>query len=149
MKSNLIKSFYFLLFTFYFLLSMACVTGSMPNLDEPECAQSREIVKKFYSIHFDGKMLFSKEYLKSQERFLTPEFYKSLENLQTEDDIFTTNSNDIPRAFRLADCKVIEPDKTNVEVLLFWKNDTESRQQKINAEVVKQADKWLINKILR
>jgi hypothetical protein len=149
MKRKLIKGFYFLLFTFYFLLCSACVTGSIPNLDEPECAASREVVKKLYSYHFDKNMLFSQEGLKERERFLTPEFFQSLQKLQTENDVFTTDSADIPRAFRLSDCKVIAPDKTNVEVLLLWRNESESRQQIIKAEVVKQADKWLINKILR
>ena len=125
------------------------MTGSIPNLDEPQCAESREMVKKFYSIHFDGRMLFSKENLKLQERFLSPEFYTSLENLQTENDVFTTNSADIPRAFRLGNCKLIETNKTNVEILLLWRNESESRQQIINAEVINQNDKWLINKILR
>ncbi|MEK7724123.1 MAG: hypothetical protein AAB336_07245 [Acidobacteriota bacterium] len=142
---NLLKAF--CIFFFVFLIS--CVTGSIPNLDEPQCAESREMVKKFYSIHFDGRMLFSKENLKLQERFLSPEFYTSLENLQTENDVFTTNSADIPRAFRLGNCKLIETNKTNVEILLLWRNESESRQQIINAEVINQNDKWLINKILR
>lgn len=142
---NLLKAFCILHFAFL----ISCLTGSMPNLDEPECAASRETVKKFYSIHFDGKMLFSQENLKKQEKFLTPEFLKTLQSLQTENDIFTTDSTDVPRAFRLGDCKVIEPNKTNVEVLLLWKVDEGSRQQVIKAETVKQEDKWLINKILR
>jgi hypothetical protein len=143
------KLFYLLPLTFYLCLT-ACVTGSIPNLDEPECAASRETVKKLYSFHFDKNMLFSQEGLKERERFLTPEFVQSLQKLQAENDVFTTDSADIPRAFRLGDCKVIEPNKTNVEILLLWKNaEEESRQQIINAEVVKQNDKWLVNKILR
>lgn len=142
------KLFYLLPFTFYLCLT-ACVTGSMPNLDEPQCAESRDVVKKLYSFHFDSNMLLSQENLKQREKFLTPEFVKSLQNLQTENDIFTTNSDDIPRAFRLGDCKVIEPTKTNVEVLLLWRDEKESRQQTIKVEAVKQNDKWLVNKILR
>lgn len=121
----------------------------MPNLEEPQCTEARETVKKFYSIHFDGNMLFSQENLKKQEKFLTPEFIKTLQSLQTDNDVFTTDSTDVPRAFRLGDCKVIEPNKTNVEVLLLWKVEEGSRQQVIKAETVKQEDKWLINKILR
>lgn len=142
------KLFYLLPFTFYLCLT-ACVTGSMPNLDEPECAESREVVKKFYSYHFDKNMLFSQESLKEREKFLTPEFAKSLRNVETENDVFTTDSADTPRAFRLGDCKVVEPTKTNIDVLLLWRNETESRQQIIKVEVIKQNDKWLINKILR
>ena len=121
----------------------------MPNLDEPQCAESRDVVKKLYSFHFDNGMKFSPENLKLREKFLTAEFVKSLQNLPTENDVFTTDSADIPRAFRLSNCKVIEPTKTNIEVLLLWRDEKESRQQIINAEVVKQNDKWLVNKILR
>jgi hypothetical protein len=142
------KKFYFCLFTFAFLLSTACVTGSIPNLDEPECDSSRSIVKKFYSYHFGNDMIFSQDNLKEREKFFTPEFYQSLQNLQTENDVFTTNSNDLPRAFRLGDCKVLESTKTNVEILLLWRDDTNSKQKIINAEVVKKGDNWLINKIL-
>ncbi|MCU0240064.1 MAG: hypothetical protein MUC29_11535, partial [Pyrinomonadaceae bacterium] len=138
----------FYLLPFAFLLCTACVTGSMPNLDEPECEASRSIVKKFYSYHFGNDMLFSQVNLKQREKFLTPEFYQSLQNLQTKNDVFTSNSSDIPRAFRLGDCKVLEPNKTNVEVLLLWKDDVRSEQKIVNAEVVKQGDNWLINKIL-
>ncbi len=92
-------------------------------------------------------MKFSAENLKLREKFLTPEFVKSLQNLQTENDVFTTNSTDFPRAFRLGNCEVFEPNKTNFEILLFWRDETRSEQKSINAEVVKQGDKWLINKI--
>ena len=142
------KWLYLLPFTFYLCLT-ACVTGSMPNLDEPQCAESRDVVKKLYSFHFDSNMLFSQENLKLREKFLTPEFVKTLQNVQTENDVFTTDSADVPRAFRLGDCKVVEPNKTHIEVLLLWRNEKESRQQIIKVEAVKQNDKWLVNKILR
>ncbi len=141
---NWIRAFCILHFAFL----IGCVTGSIPNLEQPECAESRLIVRQFYSFHIGNEMKFSVENLKQREKFLTPEFYKSLQNLQTENDIFTTNSMDVPRAFKLGECKVIEPTKTNVEVLLFWRDDTSSKQKSINAEVSKQGDKWLINKVL-
>ena len=130
---------------FAFLLS-AC--GSVPNLEPPECTDARLTVKEFYSNHFGGEMKFSPESVKPLEKFLTPEYFKSLQNLQTDGDVFTTGSNDFPKAFRVGGCKVIEPSKTNFEVLLFWRDDKRSEQKAINAEVVKQGDKWLINKIL-
>lgn len=142
------KGFLFFLFAFSFLLCSACVTGSMPNLETPECEASRTAVKQFYSFHFGNEMSFSTENLAQREKFLTPAFYKSLQSLQTENDVFTTNSNDFPKAFRLGECQVIEPTKTNIEVLLFWKDDTRTQQKSITAEVIKESDKWLINKVL-
>lgn len=131
------------------IMLFGCVTGSIPNLDQPECAESRDVVKKFYSIHFDGEMRFSKENLRAKARFLTPEFLKSIEDLRTENDLFTSDSTDFPRAFRLGACRVIDSRKTLIEVLIFWRTTDESRQQSIMAEVIKQNDVWLINRITR
>jgi hypothetical protein len=135
----------FCLLPFAFCLA-SC--GSIPNLEPPECTDSRLVVKQFYSYHFGNEMKFSQENLKQREKFLTPELFKSLQSVQTENDIFTTNSLDFPKAFRVGGCKVIEPMKTNMEVLLFWKDNTRSEQKAINVEVIKQGDKWLISKFL-
>jgi hypothetical protein len=120
----------------------------MPTLDTPECEASRLVAKQFYSYHFGNEMKFSQENLKQREKFLTPEFYKSLQNVQSENDVFTTNSDDLPRAFKLGGCKVLEPNKTDVEIQLFWKDTERIEQKNIHTEVVKQGDKWLINKVL-
>jgi hypothetical protein len=142
---NRLKFSIFCLLPFVFCLA-SC--GSIPNLEEPQCTDSRLTVKEFYSYHFGNEMKFSQENLKPLEKFLTPEYFKSLQNLQTENDIFTTNNTDFPKAFRVGKCEIVEPTKTNMEVLLFWRDDTRSEQKAINVEVVKQNDKWLINKIL-
>jgi len=137
-------------FIFCLLSSVFCFLscGSVPNLEPPECTAARGVVKEFYSYHFGNEMKFSPENLQKREKFLTPEYYKSLQNLPTQNDVFTTNSTDFAKAFRVGKCEVVEPAKTKFEVLLFWKDDQRTEQKAITAEVVKQGDKWLINKIL-
>ncbi len=135
----------FCIINFIFLIA-SC--GSIPNLEAPECTDSRLTVREFYSYHFGSEMKFSQEKLKQLEKFITPEYFKSLQNVQTENDIFTTNSTDFPKAFRVGGCKVVDPSKTEMEVLLFWKDEKRSEQRAIHVEVVKQGDKWLVNKIL-
>lgn len=137
-------------FIFCLLSSAFCLVscGSVPNLEAPECTESRGAVKDLYSFHFGNEMKFSPENLQKREKFLTPEFFKSLQTLQTESDVLTTGNTDFPKAFRVGACQVVEPSKTNFEVLLFWKDDKRSEQKTINVEVVKQGDKWLVNKIL-
>jgi hypothetical protein len=135
-----------LLFTFAFLLfTFSC---SVPNLEDPECTTARLEVKKFYSFHFANDMKFSAENLKQREKFLTPDFYKSLLNSEDEKDVFTTNSTDVPKAFRLGACKVIELTKTDLEVVLFWRDDIRNEQKTIHLEAIIQQDKWLVNKVL-
>ena len=135
---------------FCLLSSVFCLLscGSIPNLEAPECTESRGVVKELYSYHFGNEMRFSQENLQKREKFLTPELYKNLQNAPPDADVFTTNNTDFPKAFRVGKCEVVEPTKTNFEVLLFWKTDERSEQKAINVEVVKQSDKWLINKIL-
>lgn len=136
--------FVFCIFNFAFLIA-SC--GSVPNLEPPECTDSSIVLKEFYSFHFGNEMRFSQENLKLREKFLTPEFYKNLQNVQTENDVFTTNSSDFPKAFRIGKCEVVSPEKTVFEIVLFWRNDTRSEEKKIKAETVKQGDKWLINRV--
>ena len=136
-------------FSVCLLLTASCsFSCSVPNLEKPECTASRNIVKEFYSFHFGNEMKFSPENLKKREKFLTPELFKSLQSVAGENDIFTTQNMDFPKAFRVGGCQVIEPTITNIEVLLFWKDDKRSEQKAIHVEVIKQNDKWLINKIL-
>ncbi|HMS39385.1 MAG TPA: hypothetical protein PKE69_04110 [Pyrinomonadaceae bacterium] len=117
-------------------------------MEKPECTESGGVVKEFYSYHLGNEMKFSQENLKLRDKFLTPEFTKSLQNLQTENDVFTTNNTDFPKAFRVGKCEVVSPNKTVFEIVLFWRDDVRSEQKIIKAEAVKQGDKWLINKIL-
>jgi hypothetical protein len=134
----------FCLFTLV-LLSASC--GSIPNLDPPECTDARLTVKEFYSYHLGNEMRFSQENLKKREKFLTPEYFKSLQTVSGENDIFTTNSLDFPKTFRVGGCKVIDAAKTEMEVLLFWKDETRTEQRAIHVEVVKQGDRWLVNRV--
>ena len=134
---------FLLIFTFCFWL-WGC---SIPNLEPPECTQSREAVRDFYSFHLGNEMSFTQENLKLREKFLSSEYLKSLQSFQNDADIFTTNSKDFPKAFRIGGCKVIDANKTNIEILIFWKTDTRSEQKTIHAETVKENGKWLLNKV--
>ncbi len=139
------KQFLFYLIPFAFCFLTGC---SVPNLEPPECIESREVVRDFYSFHLGNDMKFSQENLKLREKYLTTEYFKSLQTIQNEGDIFTTKSSDYPKAFRVSSCKVVDTNKTNVEILIFWKTDTRSEQKSIFAETVKENGKWLINKII-
>lgn len=134
----------------YCLLLIACCSFScsVPNLEAPECIESRNTVKEFYSYHFAHEMKLSPENLKLREKFLSPELVRSLENTQTENDVFTTNSTDYPKAFRTAGCEIVSPDKTVFEVVLFWRTDHRSEQKEIKVETIRQDGKWLVSKIL-
>lgn len=124
-------------------------TGCIPNLDPPECSASRTTVREFYSFHFANEMSFSEEGLKKREHYLTPEMVQQLGNAAEGTDPFTTGDGDFPKAFRPGECRVISPDRTVFDVLIFWKDDTRSEQRSIKVTVQKIGDKWLIDKVER
>lgn len=120
----------------------------MPNLDPPECEAARLPIKEFYSYHFGNEMRFSQENLKPLEKFLTAEYFKKLQNSPTGVDVFTTGTADVPKAFRIAKCEVVSPDKTTHEIQLFWRDDTRTEQKSIYVEAVRQNGQWLINDVI-
>ena len=124
--------------------SFAC---SVPNLETPECTEARQAVKEFYSYHFGNDMHFTPENLAAREKFLTPEFAASLKSKQTGGDVFTTGTDDFPKAFRVGGCEVDPQGATSVEILLFWKTDVRSEQRAIHVHAVKRGDYWLVDNI--
>ena len=128
----------------YFALCVGC---SIPNLEPRACIESRNAVREFYSFHFGNGMLNSPESLKLRERFLTPEFMTRLTNEKEGIDPYTTGTEELPKAFRIGECKELSPDRTAFQVLLFWKDDFRSEQRAINVEMEKVANKWLIDNV--
>ncbi len=137
-----------MLFTFHFsLFASAC---SIPNLEKPECTAARQAVKELYSYHFGNDMKFTRENLKAREKFLTGELAGNLSKMNAGAvDYFTqTPNDDYPKAFRVGECRVIEPEKrVALGVVLFWKTDTRSEQREIGVEAVRENDRWLVDKI--
>ena len=140
----LLPSAFCLLFSAFCLLSC----GSIPNLEKPECEQSRNTVREFYSVHFGNDMKPSEDYLKLREKFLTTDLRNLIaQNLSDKRDYFTA-TDDYPKAFRVGSCEVVAPDKTLFGVLIFWKTDTRTEQREVKVEAVKENDKWVISKVL-
>ena len=126
--------------------SLAC---SIPNLESASCVESRNVLREFYSFHFGNNMVFTLDDLKARERFLTPELAERLRGAREGTDPITSGTDDIPKAFRAGDCREISPERTAFDVVLFWKDDHRSEERKINVEMVKRNDAWLVADITR
>ncbi len=138
----------FWLLTFCILNFAFLISCSIPNLEKPECTDARNDVREFYSFHLGNDMKPSAENLKPREKFLSVNLKKQLEQ-QTKTNIdYFTQTDDYPKAFRIGKCEVISPDKTVLQVLLFWKTETRSEQREINVEAVRENNKWLIDKVV-
>lgn len=134
------------LLLFLVLATTAC---TVPNLESPACTESKNAVREFYSYHFGNEMKFSAGGLKQREKFLTPEFARAVASSPEATDPFTTASDDIPKAFRVGECREISPERTESNVLLFWRTDERTEQREIKVETVDQNDTWLVNKVSR
>lgn len=120
---------------------------SVPNLEEPECIQSRETVKQFYSIHFGNDLTPSSDKLGKSENFLSRRLFQELKNQTENAKDYFTQTEDYPKAFRVGGCDVVSSNQTNFEVLLFWRNETRSEQREIKVNIIKEKDKWVIDKV--
>jgi hypothetical protein len=137
------KVFVFCLLALIFFIQ-AC---SVPNLENPVCADSGRVIKEFYSFHFGGDMKPSAENLQSRERFLTEDLKRKLSSEQSGAKDYFTATDDYPKAFRVGGCTVENENKTVFQVVFFWRDDTRNEQREIKVETIKQNDAWLINKI--
>lgn len=138
-----ISAYCLLLFAYCLLVSC-----SLPNLAEADCAQARDVVREFYSFHFGNDMHLTEENIRSRERFLTRESADRLKGSPATTKDYFTDTQDFPKAFRVGECKVVEPGETvRFQVLLFWKDDVKSQQKPIFAFVKKENDSWLIDEV--
>ena len=140
MKARISFLFCLLLFAF---CSLDC---SLPVLESAECSESREAVRQFYSFHYANDISPTPENLKAREKYLTPELYQTLLGEKLPKDYFTFSETP-PKAFRVAGCTMVDANKTELGVHLFWKDETKTTQNEIEVEAVKQGNKWLVNKV--
>jgi hypothetical protein len=89
----------------------------------------------------------SAENLKAREKFLTPSLAASLASSSDANRDYFTASDEYPKAFRVGACRATGTDKSEVQVLLFWKDDQRSEQREVWAEAVKTDGTWMINKV--
>ncbi|MEP7148687.1 MAG: hypothetical protein ABI857_07365 [Acidobacteriota bacterium] len=136
------------------LLLVACclLACSLPNLEEADCTQARDIVREFYSFHFANDMHPTQENIRLREKYLTHDYATKLMHGEASvtpatKDLFT-DSEDFPKAFRVGECKVVEAGQNvQFKVLMFWKDDEKSQQKPVVAFVRKENDKWLIDSV--
>ncbi|MEP6847298.1 MAG: hypothetical protein ABI999_00465 [Acidobacteriota bacterium] len=103
-------------------------------------------MRQFYSFHYANDIAPTPDNLKAREKYLTPELYQTLLGDKLAKDYFTLSETP-PKAFRVAACTMADPNKTELGVHLFWKDETKTTQNEIEVEAVKQGDKWLVNKV--
>jgi len=131
------------------LLASYCLAAcSVPNLEEPDCRESRDVVREFYSLHFGNDMHQSAANIQLREKYLTGQLKDKLLAASPTDSDYFTASSDFPKAFRVGECKVNSQGKdVNFNILLFWKDDLRTEQKHISVAVKKENDTWRIDSV--
>ena len=124
---------------------------SVPNLEEVDCRESRDVVREFYSFHFGNDRHPSVENLQLREKFLTRRLKGDLNDavaaLPEGTDYFTATT-DFPKAFRVGECQAAQSGQPVLfDVLLFWKDDERTEQKHILVTVKKEDDAWRIDSV--
>lgn len=135
----------FLLIVFAASSFLGC---SVPNLEEPDCREARDVVREFYSLHFGNDMHPSAANVRLREKYLTPRLKDTLLAATPGDTDYFTATSDYPKAFRVGECKIKSPGQSaNFDVLLFWKDDVRSEQKHISVAVEKENGAWRIGAV--
>jgi len=136
-------------FAFVIFATAGCSSLSVPSLESPVCTEAREFARSFYSTHFDSEMKPTAESIESKSGSLTGNFAEKLRNQSlTAKDPFTLTEN-YPRAFKLGGCEALKEGSVSLEVQLLWRDNDVSRQESINAIMLKENNSWLIDDIVR
>ena len=134
------------LLVFCILQSAFCIIGcSIPNLESPECVEARDSARQFYSFHFGNDMRPGTDNFKARERYLTPRYFASLATYPEKGADPFTLTTEYPRTFKLAECKAASPTDIDLKIQIYWRDDTKTEQQEVQANFVKQDGKWLLD----
>lgn len=132
---------------FVFILNFSFLVQScrLYSLEPLECTEARVAAKQFYSFHFGNEMRPSPENLKLRERFLTPRYFAALTaSGEGSLDQFTLTEN-YPKSFKIGECRADTATNLDLQIQLYWKDDYNTVQQEVVANMVKESGKWLLD----
>ena len=132
---------------FLFCLAFSVAGCSLPSLEKPECTAARDMVKRFYSLHFADDMRPSAQNVKTSQPFLTPVLFQSLSTSNETAKDYFTQTDDYPKAFRVGSCSSDSDAKAVLQVVLLWRDDNRTEQKEVHVETVKVGGQWLINNV--
>ena len=113
-------------------------------METQQCAEARDSVKEFYSWYLGTE---------AAQRAKQPDVFKkfissgsSLNTAGGENDPFF-NSATPPTTFKIGKCEMVDPTHTNIQVQLYWREESKTEQKEVYADTVKSGDRWQIDKI--
>ena len=115
------------------------------SLEPVECTEARVAAKQFYSFHFGNDMRATAENYKLRERFLTPRYYTALAAAAEGSLDQFTLTQDHPKTFKIGECKADSATNVDLQIQLYWRDDYNTVQQEVVANMVNESGKWLLD----
>ena len=115
------------------------------SLEPVECTEARVAAKQFYSFHFGNDMRATAENYKLRERFLTPRYYTALAAAAEGSLDQFTLTQDHPKTFKIGECKADSATNVDLQIQLYWRDDYNTVQQEVVANMVNESGNWLLD----
>ncbi len=90
----------------------------------------------------------TEENLKRRKKYLSEKVYEEAGKGKKDSKFdYFTQTEEYPRAIRVAKCKSSSDNQATFDVLLFWRDGTEKWQRIVSVDVVKENSGWLIDRV--
>jgi hypothetical protein len=121
--------------------SLAC---SAPTLEDPQCADAQDRLRRFYSLHFDEIETGAKTENEARS-YLTSRLTGELAATQTPEGDYFTAGDRFPKAFRVGTCTLRGDQTAEIDVLLLWRTDEESEQRSVRVKMARAGEAWRVD----
>ncbi len=135
----------FLLATICGLVLLGPAGCSVPNLESPECTESRDLVRRFYAVHLGIESGTEQEAQERRDKFLSKRLADELAAREPSTmDIFT-GTTERPKGFRVGECSSEGENKARLQIVLLWRNEDVNEQREVQVATVRSESGWLID----
>jgi hypothetical protein len=117
---------------------------SIPNLESRQCAESRDMVKEFYSWYLGTEAEQRNKQADVFSRYVSQDSSLSLA-ASPVDPFF--RSQIPPTTFKIGKCEVMDDRHTTVQVQLYWRDPNRTEQREVFAHTSKTESAWLIERV--
>jgi len=122
-----------------------CVAScSMPNLDPPECAAARDVVKQFYALGIGGDPMSHPEILARWKSLRSPNY--SAGPTRDDDSQFYFSAVE-PTSSRVGECKLLDEGRVTVEATVIWRASETNYTRTDTVTLARVNDAWLVERI--
>ena len=132
------------MFVCLLLTAFGTLSCSIPNLESTECSQARDNIKQFYSWYLGTDADIRSKHPEIHDKYISSAFTSAAADWEVDHYVLTNN---FPKSFRVGSCKAPDAQHVEFQVLLLWRDDTNTIQKEVKVMAERQNDSWKITHI--